>query len=64
MPTPMGKGVWWVHSDEDERWNSAGTSSEVGLEYAGPEAHRWIQECRMRYAKQPDDLQIGYYFTD
>ena len=53
-------GSWSVSSKKDPRWNATGRA--MGLVCCGgpPEIQEWIEACKKKFGKPPDDLQYGF----
>lgn len=53
-------GTWWIHSDEDPRWNKEGRGYGLVSSGGPDELFDWLDECKQKFGKQPDDLTVGF----
>jgi hypothetical protein len=49
-------GTWTVDSEKDARWNNSGRAVGLVCEGGPKEMQDWIDECKKKYGKPPDDL--------
>jgi hypothetical protein len=52
-------GTWWLHSDEDTRWNASGRAP-VGGFLMPLEAKDALRKLKTIYGEPPADLEHGY----
>jgi hypothetical protein len=53
-------GTWWVSSKKDPRWNKSGYAEGYVCSGGPKEMQDWIEECKRKYGKPPDDAEQGF----
>ena len=54
-------GTWIVTSEEDPRWNKAGTVCGFVLSSGSEEMRIWTKKCVELYGDPPSDIMISFY---
>lgn len=54
------KGYWSFRSETDTRWNSSGDTVWSVAGGICPQARAWLDKCKKKYGKQPDDLEYSF----
>ena len=55
------KGTWSIYSKIDPRWNKSGRGYGLVTSGGTVEQKKWLEECRQKYGKEPDDLRWSFY---
>jgi len=55
----LTRGVWYLRSETDPRWNSTG-EAQVGAFVMPDEVDHRLEELKIELGEPPDDLTCGY----